>query len=322
MSAHLLPLPSLAPTGVHTHEVILIDQLRHASEENPWPSEQLREDYAMLPDAATSAAHQASLQADQLSTAVPETSGSAIGPEEGHMVGKQAITAYLQEMRISEHRPQTLQWHQTSLRALRNAVWRQSHLTGKSELSRDSLQAWLAALSQEPAAQTGTRRTMSTVAAYARSARAFCNWLVQQGYVATSISPPDAVPHVPRGLPHSVEPEAFLLLLRACQLSGEPGGPHAGLTARNRAILWLLLDTGVSVSELCALRIADVDHIGGTVTVRGRKGDARTLSSSTDGQCAVRTYLDVYRLTPAWEPVAGRTGSASAHRTAVSSAQK
>jgi integrase len=185
----------------------------------------------------------------------------------------------------------------------RNAVWRQSHFTGKGELSRESLQVWLAALSHEPAAQTGTRRTMSTVAAYARSARAFCNWLVQQGYVATSIFPPDAIPHVPWGLPRPVEPETFLRLLRACQLSGAPGGLHAGLTARNHAILWLLLDTGVSVSELCALRLADVDRVGGTVTVHGTKGNVRTLPLSADGQRVVRIYLDVFRLTPAWEPV-------------------
>lgn len=143
---------------------------------------------------------------------------------------------------------------------------------------------------------------MSTVAAYARSARAFCNWLVQQGYVAEPIFPPDAVPRAPRGLPHPVEPEAFLLLLRARQLSGQSGGRNAGLTARNRAILWLLLDTGVSVSELCALRLANVNYVDGTVMVRGRKGNARILPFSADGQRVVRAYLDSCHLTSTWEP--------------------
>ena len=51
----------------------------------------------------------------------------------------------------------------------------------------------------------------------------------------------------------------FFQLVRACQLTGEQGGPNAGMTAHNRAILGLLLDKGLQVSELCGLRLADVD---------------------------------------------------------------
>jgi hypothetical protein len=39
--------------------------------------------------------------------------------------------------------------------------------------------------------------------------------------------------------------------VRACELPGKDRGPNAGLTARNHAILWLLLDTG---GELVALQ--------------------------------------------------------------------
>src|SRR5437868_11183637 len=84
-------------------------------------------------------------------------------------------------------------------------------------------------------------------------ARAFCNWLVRQGYVSETLLPKDAVPQAQQGLPHPVEPEAFVRLVRACQLTGTHGGLNAGMTARNRAILWLLLDTGLQVSELCRL---------------------------------------------------------------------
>ncbi len=123
-----------------------------------------------------------------------------------------------------------------------------------------------------------------------------------QGYVSETLFPQDAVPKAQRGLPQPVEPEAFVHLLRACQLPGSHGGHNAGMTARNRAILWLLLDTGLQVSELCGLRLADVDRASGTVTVRGKGGQIRTVPLSADGQRAVCTYLDQARLTPAWEP--------------------
>jgi site-specific recombinase XerD len=164
------------------------------------------------------------------------------------------------------------------------------------------LQAWVSDLPFVLSARTGATRTISTVAAYARSARAFCNWLVRQGYVSEAFFPQDTVPKAQRGLPQPVEPAAFVHLLRACQLPGEHGGQNAGMTARNRAILWLLLDTGLQVSELCGLRLADVDCTGGTVTVREEKGRPRTFPLSADGQRAVGVYLDQVRLTPAWEP--------------------
>ena len=75
------------------------------------------------------------------------------------------------------------------------------------------------------------------------------------------------------------------------------------MTARNRAILWLLLDTGLSVSELCRLRLGDVDYAGGTVSVQGKRGHSRIFPLSVDGQRAVSAYLDQARLTSAWEPL-------------------
>lgn len=125
---------------------------------------------------------------------------------------ERAITAYLQEMRVSGRSSKTVQWHRTSLRSLRSSLWRQAHLTGVGEFTRASLQTWLAHLPLTPSAQSRKMRTISTVATYARSVRAFCNWLVQQGYMVETIFPPDAVPHIPRGLPHPVEPKAFFYL--------------------------------------------------------------------------------------------------------------
>ncbi len=53
---------------------------------------------------------------------------------------------------------------------------------------------------------------------------------------------------------------------------------------------------------MCRLRLTDVDRVGGTVTVRGKRGRPRTFPLSADGQRAVCAYLDQARLTPTWEP--------------------
>ena len=234
-----------------------------------------------LPEVAASGADQSSVQAHPLPTPASGTpSNSTREGEAGHralITIEQATAAYVQEMRVRGRDPKTLQWHQTSLGALRRYLWRQLHLTDVRSMTTASLRTWLTELSITPSARTGGTRTTSTVAAYARSARAFCNWLIRQGYVSGKLFPQDAVPKLQQGLPQAVEPEAFVLLLRACQLAGSPGGQNAGMTSRNRAILWLLLDTGLQASELCGLRVADVDRANGTVTVRGKSGRPRTI---------------------------------------------
>ena len=254
-----------------------------ANWEEPWPPELIQGGHSKplptephLLEEAVSAADQHSVQAQPTNVAAPGTSSSTTGEHQaGHLALttlEQAMAAYVQEMRVCGRDPKTLQWHQTTLGALRRYLWRQFHLTDVCSLTEASLQTWLTDLHIAPSARTGATRTVNTVAAYARSARAFCNWLVRQGYVSETLFPKGSVPKAQRGLPRPVEPEAFVHLLRACQLPGEHGGQNAGMTARNRAILWLLLDTGLQISELCGLRLADVDRVGGTVTVRGKRG--------------------------------------------------
>jgi site-specific recombinase XerD len=195
-----------------------------------------------------------------------------------------------------------VQWHQTSLTALQRYLWRQFQLTDVRCLSTACLQSWVNDLPIAAFARRGVRRTVSTVAAYARSARAFCNWLLMQGYVQAQLFPQGLVPHAPRGEPQPLEPEVFVCLLRACQLAGEPGGQNAAMTARNRTILWLLLETGLTFSEVCGLRLQDVDRAGGTVTVPGKRGLPRLFPLSAEGMRTVGTYLDQARLLPAWKP--------------------
>jgi site-specific recombinase XerD len=280
--------------------------------EEPCPPERIREDHSKslqterhLEEAVWEAS-QHSAQAQPMHVSPPSTSSSTTEEHEADHLAlttvEQAMAGYVQEMRAIGRAPKTLRWHQTSLSALRRSLQRQFHLTGVCSLSGTSLRTWLTELSIVPSARTGATRTVNTVAAYARSTRAFCNWLVLQGYVSETLFPKDSVPQALRCLPQAVEPEAFVRLLQACQLPGSLGGLNAGMAARNRAILWLGLPTGLQVSELCGLRLADVDRTGGTVTVRGKKGHLRTFPLSADGQRAVGVYLDLARLTPAWEP--------------------
>ena len=181
--------------------------------EDPWPPELIQGDRSKPfsiephhPEEAVPAANQPSAQAQPMHLPPPGTSSSSTGEyEAGHRVLitlEQAIAAYVQEMRVGGRNPKTLQWHQTSLGAVRRYLWRQFQLTGVCSLTAASLRTWLTELSIAPSARTGATRTVNTVAAYARSARAFCNWLVRQGYVSETLFPQGAIPKAQRAYPN------------------------------------------------------------------------------------------------------------------------
>ncbi len=282
----------------------------YASETPPLPEEGHAESPPAEPSSSQAGVSEADLcvtQAQLLPALFDEAARRVVRAheerEQNPTTIEQAMTAYLQEMRACGRSPKTLEWHHTSLRTLQHYLWKQYQLTEVRHLSQDCLRTWVADLHLIPSTRTGRRRTVNTAATYARSVRAFCHWLVQQGYVSEQLFPYEVIPDTPQRSFHLVEPETFVRLLRACQFQGEPGGHHASLAARNRAICWLLWDTGLQVSELCSLRLADVDRVSGTLTVQGKRGSLRTFPLSANGKRALDAYLDQARLTPTWEPV-------------------
>lgn len=67
-------------------------------------------------------------------------------------------------------------------------------------------------------------------------------------------------------------------------------------TARNRALLWVLWDTGLLVSEVCALNLEDVDLAQGTLHVQGKGTRGRSVPLTPQVQQALTMYLEQYRL--------------------------
>lgn len=76
----------------------------------------------------------------------------------------------------------------------------------------------------------------------------------------------------PEGTKDQIKPfteDQIADLVSAAEKSGQP--------LRNVALVWLLFDTGMRVSELCALDIADIDLRLRRVEVLGKGNKHRTL---------------------------------------------
>lgn len=200
-----------------------------------------------------------------------------------------AIQAYLQEHTQANRSPKTLAWHRTALGFLQRYLHTQQ-MHSFHGLTRERIQRWILWLQETPG-RSGAMRTVDTIVTYARSARAFCRWLVHQGLLARSPFSDMAAPKADPPPVQVVEPELFARLLAGCR-PPEQMGP-AGETApmRNQALLWLVWEGGLSVSEVCALRVGAVSLHQGIVRLSGPGAKERRIALGPEGQRALGLYL-------------------------------
>ena len=129
-------------------------------------------------------------------------------------------------------------------------------------------------------------RKPATVNRKLASLSAFCRWAREVGLIganpAQGIAPVEEVRPAPKWLDKNQQ----YALLRAVQEKGR---------ARDVALITLMLHTGLRVSEVAALRRADVELSPrkGTVSVRGGKGGKyRSVPLNADARKALGAYLE------------------------------
>lgn len=204
------------------------------------------------------------------------------------------IEAYIQDHIGGNHSEKTIEWHQTALRLMRLFFEDALNITHIDNVEADDISAWFAHMRTTPGAN-GKVRSERIIQTYARSARAFFHWLIHRGTL--ELNPFDRVvfPKVGRPLIQTITTEEFERLLLACAPPNETGPFAERATVRNRAILWLLYDTGIRVSELTSLHIQALDRRHGVITVMGKGSKERRIALGQNCQRNLYYYLDKYR---------------------------
>jgi len=121
-------------------------------------------------------------------------------------------------------------------------------------------------------------------------------WLEREEILKELISPRFQLPRRPEKAPHILEPGQVQLLLLHCQEThrARPWASEA-LEARNRAILAVLIDTGLRRFELAGLRLGDVDYGGLLLSVIRKGGKEQQVPISTDAMSVLDEYLSIHR---------------------------
>jgi integrase/recombinase XerD len=137
----------------------------------------------------------------------------------------------------------------------------------------------------------------ATVARRLAALKTFFRYLRASGLVATDPLEHFEAPRIPREPPHTLSPEQIASLFQQVDLS-QPAG------RRDFAMLQLLYATGMRVSELVALNLADVhsdQHVVICPGLRAGNRHERTLPISESALGALQCYLEGAR-----PPMAGR----------------
>jgi integrase len=190
---------------------------------------------------------------------------------------EQAIQWYLDEHRANERSLKTMEWHQTALGLFQQYLVNQRHLCLLSQITEVHAWDWVAFLQITPSAKD-TIRASATIATYARSARAFCHWGVRNGHLKSFPFVKGSIPQAGKKAIHLIEPDVFDRLLLVCRPAGEGS----------------LMDTGMRVSDLCGLRLSDVNREQRSLRVQGR-GNERWLALSSNGWFQLLSYLEHHR---------------------------
>ncbi len=204
------------------------------------------------------------------------------------------IEAYIQDHIGGNSSEKTLEWHRTALGLLRLFLEEELDITQIDEVEADDISAWFAHLRSTPAAR-GNVRSERTIQTYARSARAFFHWLMRRSTLQSNPFDHVVFPKVGRPLIQTITNEEFEKLLLACAPPNETGPFAERAAVRNRAILWLLYDTGIRVSELINLRMGDFDRKHGVVTVLGKGAKERRVALGQNCLRNLSYYLDKHR---------------------------
>jgi site-specific recombinase XerD len=204
---------------------------------------------------------------------------AAASPSElDHVRLRDLIDEYFAALKVANRSPRTIDWYRDNLLEFVRFAERDGRSATLGDLQAPVVRRWLLSLQSRP-----RRLAPSSVAGRVRTLKAFGTWVASELDLASNPLRAVPLPRVPEQLVPSLRDPEIIALLRAVEGSRDP--------ERDRAILLLLLDTGVRVSEAAGLRVGDVDLAEGRCRVFGKGGRERVVPIGRRARKALRAWL-------------------------------
>lgn len=148
----------------------------------------------------------------------------------------------------------------------------------------EDVRRFLAYLRDQEYCKSTTARKLATL-------RSFYKFCMKRSFVGANPLAPIRTPKQDKRLPKFLEEEQVRKLL-------ETPDATTLLGARDRAMLETMYSTGVRVSELVDLNIADLDFVGECLHIRGKGKKERVTPIAPTALAWIRRYMDLRRADP------------------------
>lgn len=227
---------------------------------------------------------------DRTSTLAPDPTSTPLSPLE------RAVGHWLADGKAQGHSPRTL-GNRRHLMA--KVVWWLQHeaqaAPSLESLTAARIRAFMTYLREErpdgrfasDAPNVRHAARPSTVHTYYRCVRAFVNFSLAEGLLDETPLKNVKAPRVPNDQVQPLSAEQVQALVDVARRARAP--------ERDVAIILLLVDTGMRVSEMCGLKVGDVDRMAGELTVLGKGNKKRRVYMGASARRALWRYLEADR---------------------------
>ena len=199
---------------------------------------------------------------------------AAVAPSDGDL----AILSrsFRRSLEAANRSPSTVYIYVTAVGQLASFLDAQKMPLLVANLSREHVEEFVADVLR--------RRTPATASTYYRGIKAFFDWLVEDGELKASPMARVKAPHVPDHAPAMLTDDELRKLLKTCEGSGFE-------ERRDLALLRLLMDTGLRLSEATYLTLEEVDLDSKTVRVLGKGSRVRVVPFGRKTAAALDRYV-------------------------------
>jgi site-specific recombinase XerD len=161
---------------------------------------------------------------------------------------------------------------------------------------------WLSYLRSAVSKKRKRPYSSRSIQSYGRFVVVFFNWLTDHRHLKINPVAQIRPPKVERALIRVFTENEVERLDAACDRPARGRAltedERKALSARDRAFLWLLLSTGVRVSEACGLLFSDIDWNEGLIYVRGKGAKERRVPFGKVAKQHLDTYVRYWRGVP------------------------
>jgi site-specific recombinase XerD len=170
------------------------------------------------------------------------------------------------------------------------------------QVTESEIIEWMAHL-RNTQSKWGKPYSSRSIQTYIRDVGVFFNWLTEHKHLTVNPMGLTKPPKTDKALIRVFTEDELERLDAACERAstGKSLTPdeRKALASRDRAFLWLLLSTGIRMSEACGLLFSDIDWQEGMIYVRGKGAKERRVPIGKVARQHLNTYIQYWRGTPA-----------------------